>query len=128
LKHDEAAAAATALLAGARVWEVHFQAMSWVLVLSRSEEGRYREFRVSSDSDISADGASFVDMERDAGAAMLILHGLIDSIVEQIEALGPMHYRIVFDGKTLEVREQGQIVDNAMIVAESPRGEWILCG
>jgi hypothetical protein len=40
-----------------------------------------------------------------------------------------MHYRVVFDGAVLIVREQGQVVDNAMIVADSPgRGEWILCG
>jgi hypothetical protein len=128
LKHDEAAAAATALLAGAHVWEVQFQAMSWVIVLSRSENGRCRQFRISSDSDVSADSAAFVDMERDAGATMRLLHGLIDGVVERVEALGPMHYRIVFDAKTLVVREQGGIVDNAMIVAESPRGDWILCG
>ena len=125
---NEAAAAATALLTGARVAEVRFQAMSWVIILGRSEGGRHREFRISSDSDISADGVSFVDMERDAGATMRILHGLIDGVVQAVEALGPMHYRIVFDDKALVVCERGQIVDNAMIVAESPSGDWILCG
>ncbi len=128
LNHSDAALAATRLLGGARVQEVAFQALSWRLLLTRPLDGRTREFVISSDSDISADGERFVDMERDIVTAMALLHGLIGNVVQEVQALGPMHYRIVLEDQTLVVRELSEAVDNAMKVYEHPPGEEIFCG
>jgi hypothetical protein len=126
--HNEAAEAATALLAGACVQEVRFQAMSWKFILGRPDNRRYREFHVYADCEVSADGLHFVDMERDIAAVMTLLHGLIGNVAQEVFALGPRHYRIAFDGKDLIVRDREKTVDNAMVVAESPGGPDIFCG
>ena len=128
LSHSDAAVAATRLIAGACVQEVAFGPVSWSLLLTRSQDGCTREFGISSDSEISADGDQFVDMERDLAAAMVLLHSLIGSVVQEVQALGAMHYRIVLDDKTLIVRELSNVVDNAMTVYERPPGEEIFCG
>ena len=127
-EHNEAAEAATALLAGACVQEVRFQAMSWKFILGRSDSGRYREFHVYSDCEVSADGLNFVDMERDIAGVMTLLHGLIGKVAQEVVALGPMYYRIAFGGKNLIVRDQEKIADNAMVIAECPGGPDIFCG
>jgi hypothetical protein len=128
LNHNDAAVAATRLIVGACVQEVAFGPVSWSLFLTRSQDGSTREFGISSDSEISAHEDHFVDMERDLAAAMVLLHGLIGSVVREVQALGAMHYRIVLDEKTLIVRELSNVVDNAMTVYERPPGEEIFCG
>ncbi len=95
LNHNDAAVAATRLIVGACVQEVAFGPVSWSLFLTRSQDGSTREFGISSDSEISAHEDHFVDMERDLAAAMVLLHGLIGSVVREVQALGAMHYRIV---------------------------------
>jgi hypothetical protein len=127
-EHNEAAEAATALLAGACVQEVRFQAMSWKFILGRPDNGRYREFHVYSDCEVSADGLHFVDMERDIAAVMTLLYGLIGNVAQEVVALGPMYYRIAFDGKDLIVRDEEKTIDSAMVIAECHGGPGIFCG
>jgi hypothetical protein len=126
--HNEAAAASTALLAGACVQDVRFQAMSWKFILGRPDNGRHREFAVYSDCEVSVDGLHFVDMERDVAAVMKHLHGLIGNVAQEVVALGPLHYRIAFDGKDLIVLDREKAVDNAIVIAERPGGPDIFCG
>lgn len=126
--HGEAAVAATKLLAGARVREVRLREMWWMLALSHNKDGALRQFRVSSGASISADGGPFVDLEHEPVAVLTMLYGLIDCVVREVEALAPMHYRLVFDDKSLSVLEQSAMVDNAMVVSEHPNGVDIFCG